>query len=101
MVYAVSHFWGGQKKCVLGIKSGLMRCGRHPNFSFSFFSLVVSNFLCFSRITWAMGYSIFFSERNFYFEFCFFRVHSTASSFVASARVIRLLIFFFPVGFGT
>lgn len=98
MVYAVSHFWGGQKKCVLGTKSGLMRC--HPNsfFFFSFFCCLI--FLCFSRITWAMGYSIFFQRKIlFYFDLCFFRacIGTRPASCIASGRrrVIRLLIFFF------
>lgn len=96
MVYAVSRFWGGQRKCVLGEKFGLMRC--HPNSFFSFFLSCCLIFLCFSRITWAMEYSIFFNERKFLFRFLLLpRVHRNASNFIASGRVIRLLIFFLSV----
>lgn len=99
MVYAVSRFWGGQKKCVLGEKSGLMRC--HPNSFFSFFLSCCLIFFCFSRITWAMEYSIFFNGRKNLFRFLLLpRVHRNASNFIASGRVIRLLIFF-SVSFGT
>lgn len=55
-------------------------------FVFFFLPCCLSFFLCFSRITWAMGVFNFFSER-FCFIFCFFHVHEDASG--------RLLIFSF------
>lgn len=63
-----------------------MRCGGIPILCFLFSPLLSLIFLCFSRITWAMGVFNFFSER-FCFIFCFFHVHEDASRFIVRSLI--------------